>query len=459
MNESGATRVRWILIGWIFVLSAVGYLDRVNISIAGGAIMRDFHLSKVQFGVIQSFFVGAYALFQAPAGRLADRMGPRKILALAVIWWGAVYFFNHNRSSLCLGVRHDHCHPLRPGRWRSSHVSGGEQNRGGMDSLGRTWAGERFNFCRCWFRRGCDAAADRLYYGPLWLACVFLVQLFYRLGGGPDLVRAGPRHTRRTSLGGPARKLDLIEAGLPSPETATKARLSWGQIFSNKDVMIVTLSYFTYGYAAFIFFAWFYIYLSDVRGVDLKRSGWLTTLPFIAMAVGSLLGGWLSDTITKARGKRQGRCLLAAGAIGLAAVLIALGTRIADTNTAVLYLAAGAGALYLSQSSFWSVSADIGKKSAGSVSGVMNMGAQTGSAITATLTPYIGGHFGWNASFLVAAGLCACGAVAWLFVNPIESQSETMIVCNTTPQRISQERWRHRHYCAACPRRRSKMYR
>jgi ACS family glucarate transporter-like MFS transporter len=218
-------------------------------------------------------------------------------------------------------------------------------------------------------------------------------------------------------------ELALIEAGLPAPEAATKARLSWTQIFSNKDVVIVTLSYFTYGYAAFIFFAWFYIYLSDVRGVDLKRSGWLTTLPFIAMAGGSLLGGWLSDAITKARGKRQGRCLLAAGAIGLAAVLIALGTRIADTNTAVLYLAAGAGALYLSQSSFWSVSADIGKKSAGSVSGVMNMGAQTGSAITATLTPYIGGHFGWNASFLVAAGLCACGAVAWLFVNPIESQS------------------------------------
>jgi ACS family glucarate transporter-like MFS transporter len=215
-----------------------------------------------------------------------------------------------------------------------------------------------------------------------------------------------------------------IEAGLPAPEATPKSTLSWAQIFSNKDLMIVTLSYFSYGYATFIFFGWFYIYLNDVRGVNLKQSGWLTTLPFIAMAVGSLVGGWLSDVITKARGKRAGRCYLAAAAIGLSALLIALGTRIADTNTAVIYLAAGAGALYLSQSSFWSVSADIGKKSAGSASGVMNMGAQTGSAITATLTPYIGTHFGWNASFLVAAALCTCGAVAWLFVNPIESQSE-----------------------------------
>ena len=55
--------------------------------------MREFQLSKVQFGVVQSFFVGAYALFQAPAGRLADRLGPRVILALAVIWWGAFTSF------------------------------------------------------------------------------------------------------------------------------------------------------------------------------------------------------------------------------------------------------------------------------------------------------------------------------------------------------------------------------
>jgi ACS family glucarate transporter-like MFS transporter len=423
MKQTASTHVRWILIGWIFVLSAVGYLDRVNISIAGGAIMRDFHLSKVQFGVIQSFFVGAYALFQAPAGRLADRMGPRKILALAVIWWGiftslitVVPVFAFAFAAIIairfgLGVGEAVMYPaankvvaawipsVERGR-ANGFIFAGVGFGAGVTPPLITYIMSRYGWhASFWFSSFIGLAA-----GLIW----------YALG------RDTPRE--HAWVGKP--ELSLIEAGLPAPEAVPKARLSWGEIFSNKDVVIVTLSYFTYGYAAFIFFAWFYIYLSDVRGVDLKRSGWLTTLPFIAMAVGSLLGGWLSDAITKARGERQGRCLLAAVAIGLAAVLIALGTRIADTNTAVLYLAAGAGALYLSQSSFWSVSADIGKKSAGSVSGVMNMGAQTGSAITATLTPYIGGHFGWNASFLVAAGLCACGAVAWLFVNPIESQSQ-----------------------------------
>jgi ACS family glucarate transporter-like MFS transporter len=81
-------------------------------------------------------------------------------------------------------------------------------------------------------------------------------------------------------------------------------------------------------------------------------------------------------------------------------------------------LAGGAGALYLSQSSFWSVTADIAGSSAGSVSGFMNMGNQIGAALTASLTPWIAARFGWTTSFLVAAGLCLVGAASWLLVDP-----------------------------------------
>jgi ACS family glucarate transporter-like MFS transporter len=76
----------------------------------------------------------------------------------------------------------------------------------------------------------------------------------------------------------------------------------------------------------------------------------------------------------------------------------------------------------LSQSSFWSVSADIGGSFSGSVSGFMNMGAQAGGALTASLTPWIAGRYGWTASFLVAATLCGFGAFAWLLVDPDRKQ-------------------------------------
>jgi ACS family glucarate transporter-like MFS transporter len=81
-------------------------------------------------------------------------------------------------------------------------------------------------------------------------------------------------------------------------------------------------------------------------------------------------------------------------------------------------LAGGAGALYLSQSAFWAVSSAIAGRSAGSVSGVMNMGGQIGGAVTASLTPVIAKYLGWGASFFVAAGLCTLGSLLWLLVDP-----------------------------------------
>ena len=88
---------------------------------------------------------------------------------------------------------------------------------------------------------------------------------------------------------------------------------------------------------------------------------------------------------------------------------------------ASLVLAGGAGALYLSQSSYWSVTADIAGSRAGSISGFMNMGAQFGGGVTAVLTPVIAVHLGWTYPFLFAATLSALGAMAWLAVDPVKN--------------------------------------
>ena len=59
-------RVRWILIFWMLVISAIAYLDRVNIAIAGHSIAQEFGLDKIRLGRVFSAFVFGYALFQAP---------------------------------------------------------------------------------------------------------------------------------------------------------------------------------------------------------------------------------------------------------------------------------------------------------------------------------------------------------------------------------------------------------
>jgi MFS transporter, ACS family, glucarate transporter len=128
--------------------------------------------------------------------------------------------------------------------------------------------------------------------------------------------------------------------------------------------------------------------------------------------------GFVSDRLTRSYGPRIGRCYLASVAISLAGIFLVFGSEVDSARLASFVLAGGAGALYLAQSSFWSVTADLAGASSGSVSGFMNMGAQAGGWFTAWLTPLIARHFGWTASFLVAAALCVLGAVAWLFVDP-----------------------------------------
>jgi MFS transporter, ACS family, glucarate transporter len=233
-----------------------------------------------------------------------------------------------------------------------------------------------------------------------------------------------------------ASELALISSGLTlesqndsTGRNGTSNLIPWKRVLTSKDVVAVTISYFCFGYVSWIFFSWFYIYLAQVRGLNLKSSAYYATLPFLAMSAFCIAGGQLSDAITRSRGPRLGRCVLASIAVFIAGIFVASGALAADARVASVILAGGAGALYVSQSSFWSVTADLAGHSSGSVSGFMNMGAQIGGAVTAQLTPWIAEHFGWTASFLVAAGLCVVGSAAWLFVDPqraLARESELM---------------------------------
>src|SRR3546814_16018736 len=79
-------RRHFLLVG-TFLLTMLLYVDRVVISAAKEQITGEFQLSDTQFGWVISAFALGYALFQVPAGQLADRFGPRKTLAVLVILW------------------------------------------------------------------------------------------------------------------------------------------------------------------------------------------------------------------------------------------------------------------------------------------------------------------------------------------------------------------------------------
>jgi ACS family glucarate transporter-like MFS transporter len=198
----------------------------------------------------------------------------------------------------------------------------------------------------------------------------------------------------------------------------SKAAIPWKAMFKSKTLYALTLSYFSFGYVAWVFFAWFYIYLAEARSLDLKASAIYSMFPFLAMTVGSPLGGIANDWISRRFGLRSGRCGIGIVALATAAVLLWFGPAVSSTKLASLILAGGAGILYFAQSSYWSVTVDIAGSGSGIVSGVMNMGAQVGGAVTASLTPVIAMHYGWNASFRLSAMLALAGAFAWMMVDP-----------------------------------------
>jgi ACS family glucarate transporter-like MFS transporter len=428
------THVRWFLVFWLFVLSAVSYLDRVNISIAGGAIVDAYHLTDVQLGKVFSALVAGYALFQTLGGHLADRFGPRRVLTGGVVWWGvftaltalvpanvpyALLLFVAVR--FLLGAGEAVIYPA-------------------ANQFVACWIPVRERgIANGWIFAGVGAGAGltpplityfMLHYG--WRSSFWVCAALGLLAGGVWFIAA--RDTPEQHPHVSASELAAIESGLrismgtnePSPEAeaANRALVPWTRVVRSREVWALSVSYFCYGYVAWIFFSWFYRYLSKVRGLDLKASGFYSMLPFLAMLVCCLVGGIINDRLTKWRGPRLGRCFLAAFAMAVAGIFIAFGSQVQGARVASIVLAGGAGALYLAQSSFWSVTADIAGGSAGSVSGFMNMGGQIGGAVTGSLTPWIAARYGWTASFLVASALCLMGAVSWIAVNPLNRLTE-----------------------------------
>jgi ACS family glucarate transporter-like MFS transporter len=412
------TRKRFFLAFWLFVLSAISFLDRTNISIAGLQISSDYGLGNQRLGWIFSAFLIGYAGFQVPAGWLASRFGPRLVITLGVVWWGVATALTtlippgiSQAVVLLIGIRF----ALGAGeaviypaanqfvaRWVPKHERGfinglifaGVGAGSGLTPPLLAWFilhhGWRSAF---WFSAVIGVVAGAVWW---WFA------------------RDTPEEDPAVS----ASELNIIRQGGTEDAPDKRAVISWGAILRRRDLPALIISYFGFGYTAWIFFSWFFLYMAQVRGFNLKASALYSMLPFLSMTIGCLAGGALSDRLTRAYGLRVGRCGLASVAFFFTAVFLVLGSRVQSPQLAGVILAGGAGALYVSQSSFWSVSADIAGRSSGVFSSMVNMGAQVGGAVTASLTPWVAQRFGWTTSFAIAAALAAVGGLLWMTVHP-----------------------------------------
>jgi ACS family glucarate transporter-like MFS transporter len=419
--------MRYLLVFWLFVLSAVAYLDRTNIAIAGLHIGREFAVDDVHLGWVFSAFLLGYASFQIPVGLLARRLGPRLVLGLGFAWCSLFAVM------MALIPPHVHGALLILTLVRFGLGAGEAAMYPAASQFVERW----FPVCERGKANGLIFAGIGIGAGltpPLvtaiilrhgwrasfWfsaLACAMAGLVWYLAARDTPEEHPLVSDTEKTLIC-ENRNLHVPSGPSDGDPQSSKSAVPWATIFSSKTVLALTASYFAFGYVAWLFYTWFYTYMAKGRGIDLKTSAIFTMLPFIALTIGCLGGGVLSEWVASRFGMRMGRCLVPALSLAVAAVLLVLGSGMRSPVASAVILACGEGVLFISQSIFWAVTADIAGEHVGVVSGIMNMGGQAGGVCTASLTPLIAKHFGWEMSFVTAASIAALGALAWVAINP-----------------------------------------
>ena len=411
-------RVRYALIMLIFLVGAVVNIDRSNISIAGPYISADYHISQIQLGWVFSAFMIGYATFLIPAGWIAGKLGPRRTLTAGLVWWGvfsvatasvpptmanALWMLIIVRFVLGLGeaVAYPSANQFIAA-WFPSHERG--KANGWVQSgaqLGSGIAPPLVAFIIYHF------GWHQVFYVSALLG--LLVAAFWY-----SAARDVPaRHAKVTP-----EELAHIQSGLPVEIKGPMPAVPWLKIFCSPNVWGTALAYAGFCYNATIFSTWFFIYLKDGRGFDLKSSALLGMVPFIATTTCCLIGGAISDWLVRRKSPYVGRCLFGAFTLLFSGIILIAGGHAQNGIVAALLLSGAVGALYLGQAVYYAVAADLGGPFTGVISGLVSMCGQIAGALTASLTPFFATKYGWDYAFNVAACVTFVCIIPWLVVNP-----------------------------------------
>lgn len=420
-QETRPTRVRFRIVGLLLGFSIVSYVLRVNITIAGEPIMQEFHLTPVRLGWVFSAFLVSYTGFMTFAGVWADRLGPRRILAVSGLSWAALtiltallpgFVFTSTTGILVsllllrtlLGIAEA---PTYPGAVRAMAHWVAKRERALSNAVVIT--GSLF---------GSAVTAPVISYLMVhlgWRNAMMVVSLV-----APALVLVWmlyatdwPLEHRAVN----ARELEIIGTPghitkrAPPPRGALRAVLRSGQAWR------LFAAYGCQCYLGYIFIWWSYIYLVEVRHFSLVRGGLVTAAPFLIGTFTTPLAGAMSDRLTARLGHRQGRRIIPALALAGAAVLVFVGARVDDARLAVVILSAGAALSWTPEGPSWACMMEIASPVAGTAGGFLNTGGNFGGALAALLTPWFAKEIGWTGAFAVASAFAVLGSLLWIGVD------------------------------------------
>lgn len=417
-----ATGVRWRLVTLLSVITALTYVDRLNLGICAPFIQSEFHFNTQTMGWILSSFSLGYALFHVTGGWLGDRFGARGMLAFAVLWWSAFTAATAVAPQIPLlrlvgpawafacvrflmGTGEAAAMPVG-NKMMAYWFSDKERAFGTSIFLAGVGAGGvTAPLLVSWIARHLGWRLSFLVCGVLGFG-VASVWYFY--------ARNRPEEHPGVNLA----ELSLIRTGGPIPMSSKESgKTPWLAILSDSSVWGVTISHLCLVYPVYIFFTWYFIYMVKVRGITISKASLWASAPFIANMILVPAWGWLSDQAVRAWGKRKGRRYTAWLAICLSAGLLWSGSHTTSNTWSLLQLAIAAGFNFAASAMLWPVCNDITARFSGSVSGFMNTFGSLGGFLSPVLTAFIATRLGWSYALDFAALVTLVSGAAWFLVR------------------------------------------
>jgi len=428
-GNPGRTHGRYWLIGLLFLHTVNTYMDRACISSAAEAMRHDLGIDKQTMGYIFGIFAIGYALFQIPAGWLADVFGPRKILAWVVAFWSAFTLLTaaaFNAASLLVirflfGAGEAGAFP---GATRALYNWVPAQERGIAQGLFHSGA-----------RVG---AAISLFLMPFLIARLgWRMTFVINAAIGVVWVIAWLAWFRNDPKDHPQvhqAELEYIQKGLRE-NTASTAKIPFAVIVTSGNMLLAMFQYIASNITFFISFTWLQPYLIEHWGAE---AAFYAPIPLIfGMFAHWTSGGLVTWLYTKGYPVASRRIPAVTGfAIGALGLIVTTQAGLAGPLPFVLCFSIAVFGVEMTISPSWSFCMDIGGGSSGAVSGAMNMLGNLGSAFSAIIFPYFVAHvtLPWfvkevgtaNSFFVFAATINVAAAVAWLFMNPRRRISESI---------------------------------
>lgn len=428
MSAAKPTRSRYLIMVMLFITVVINYLDRSNLSIALPALREEFGLTTVQEGLILSAFGWTYAAMQIPGGWLVDRVAPRLLYALALIFWSAATLLMGFGTSfvvlvglrLLVGAVEAPAYPINnrvvtawfPERERATAI--GFYTSGQFVGLAfltpvLAWLQHSFGWHMVFIVTG----AVGIIWGVIWW-------MLYR----------EPRDFK----GANAAEIELIQSGgglVDLSATKTKKEkqpFSWsdfGLVLSKRKLWGVYLGQFCLTSTLWFFLTWFPTYLVKYRGLDYIKSGFLASLPFLAAFIGVLCSGFISDWLVR-RGTSLGVARKTPIIAGLLISTSMIGANFVDsTNWVIFFLALAFFGNGLASITWSLVSALAPTRLLGLTGGVFNLIGN----MSAIVTPLIIGFLVQDGSFAPAlvyvSSLALLGALSYiLLVGEVKRISE-----------------------------------